>query len=53
MDRLVDVASMLRSKNSGPFLITLDIFFSDLAAYRRVMDTPRLVMNLTYPSLLR
>jgi hypothetical protein len=39
MDRLVDVASMLRSKNSGPFLITLDIFFDDLAAYRRVVDS--------------
>lgn len=39
MDRLVDLAQMLRSKNSGPFLITLDVFFSDEAIYRRVVDS--------------
>jgi hypothetical protein len=30
---------MLRSKNSGPFLITLDVFFDDLATYRRVVES--------------
>jgi len=39
MDRLVDLAQMLRSKNSGPFLITLDVFFSEAAIYRRVVDS--------------
>ena len=39
MPRLVDLACMLRSKNSGPFLITLDVFFDDLAAYRRVVES--------------
>ncbi len=39
MDRLVDLAQMLRSKNSGPFLITLDVFFSEEAVYRRVVDS--------------
>ncbi|MGE4584697.1 MAG: DUF4387 domain-containing protein [Sphaerochaeta sp.] len=39
MDTLVQLASMLRSKNSGPFLITLDIFFDDLATYRRVVQS--------------
>ena len=39
MDRLVDLAQMLRSKNSGPFLITLDVFFSEEATYRRVVDS--------------
>lgn len=37
MTRLVDLARMLRSKNSGPFLITLDIFFDDKATYERVV----------------
>jgi hypothetical protein len=39
MDRLVDLAQMLRSKNSGPFLITLDIFFSDKEIYQRVVNS--------------
>jgi hypothetical protein len=39
MDRLVDLTSMLRSKNSGPFLITLDLFFDDLNTYRRVVQS--------------
>jgi len=39
MTRLVDLAQMLRSKNSGPFLITLDVFFSEEAIYRRVVDS--------------
>ena len=39
MERLVDLASMLRSKNSGPFLITLDLFFDDLATYKRVVES--------------
>mgnify|MGYP001100204436 CR=1 FL=1 len=39
MDKLVDLASMLRSKNSGPFLITLDLFFDDLATFKRVVQS--------------
>ncbi|MDD3904288.1 MAG: DUF4387 domain-containing protein [Spirochaetia bacterium] len=39
MDRLVDLAQMLRSKNSGPFLITLDVFFSEEETYRRVFES--------------
>jgi len=38
MDRLVDLAKVLRSKNSGPFEITLDVLFDNEAAYRRVRD---------------
>ncbi|MFA6775804.1 MAG: DUF4387 domain-containing protein [Sphaerochaetaceae bacterium] len=38
MDRLVDLAKVLRSKNSGPFEITLDVLFDDEATYRRVKD---------------
>ncbi|WP_320128391.1 DUF4387 domain-containing protein [uncultured Sphaerochaeta sp.] len=39
MDRLVDLAQILRSKNSGPFLITLDILFSDSQVYERVVKS--------------
>ncbi len=39
MDRLVDLAKMLRSKNSGPFLITLDVLFDDPQKYRRVKQS--------------
>lgn len=36
MDRLVDIAKVLRSKNSGPFEITLDIIFDEINKYERV-----------------
>lgn len=39
MDRLVDLAKVLRSKNSGPFEITLDVLFDDPAKYQRVVDS--------------
>ncbi|MDF2531899.1 MAG: acyl-CoA synthetase [Clostridia bacterium] len=38
MDRLVDLAKVLRSKNSGPFEITLDILFDDPEKYRKVVE---------------
>ncbi len=37
MDRLVDLVKVLRSKNSGPFQITLDILFDDKEKYDRVV----------------
>ncbi|HWR62435.1 MAG TPA: DUF4387 domain-containing protein [Clostridia bacterium] len=39
MDRLVDLAKVLRSKNSGPFEITLDILFDNPASYHRVAES--------------
>lgn len=39
MARLVDLVNVLRSKNSGPFQITFDLFFPDDAVYRRVLDS--------------
>jgi hypothetical protein len=36
MERLVDLAKVLRSKNSGPFELTLDILFDDIDKYERV-----------------
>lgn len=39
MDKLVDLAKVLRSKNSGPFAITLDILFDNYDLYKRVVDS--------------
>ncbi len=39
MDRLIDLATVLRSKNSGPFSITLDILFDDKDSYDRVKNS--------------
>jgi hypothetical protein len=33
---LADLASLIRSKNAGPFVLTFDIMFSNECAYRRV-----------------
>ena len=32
-----DLAAVLRSKNAGPFQLTIDLMFADEAAYRRVL----------------
>lgn len=37
MQRLYELAKVLRSKNSGPYEITLDILFDNEEAYRRVL----------------
>ncbi len=37
--RLYDVAKVLRSKNSGPFELTLDCLFDDETIYRKVKDS--------------
>ena len=36
-DKLIDLAKVLRSKNSGPFQLTLDILFDNKEAYERVV----------------
>ncbi len=36
MRRLMDVASLIRSKNAGPFVLTFDIMFASEADYRKV-----------------
>ncbi len=38
MARLGQVAEKLRSKNAGPFWLTIDIFCGDGAAFRQVCD---------------
>ncbi|MGF7159121.1 hypothetical protein FHS85_000731 [Rhodoligotrophos appendicifer] len=36
---LQDLAAIIRSKNAGPYRITLDILFDDAETYRRVRDS--------------
>lgn len=38
MPTLYELATVLRSKNAGPFEITIDLMFDDEARYRRVRD---------------
>jgi len=38
MARLDQIARLIRSKNAGPFCLTLDVLFVDEAAHRRVVD---------------
>jgi hypothetical protein len=33
---LAEIANLIRSKNAGPFTLTFDIMFADLASYQRV-----------------
>jgi hypothetical protein len=42
MPRLVDVTSMIRSKNAGPFWLTIDVIFRDADDYRRWADDEQL-----------
>ncbi len=39
MARLRDLAKLIRSKNAGPFLLTLDIMFDTKEVYERVRDS--------------
>jgi hypothetical protein len=34
--KLAEIASLIRSKNAGPFVLTFDIMFADEESYRRV-----------------
>jgi len=42
MSSLKDVAQYVRSKNAGPFWVTIDIFCSDRASFKRVAAAPGL-----------
>jgi len=37
--KMSDLATVVRSKNAGPFLITLDVFFKDEGTFRIVRDS--------------
>ena len=34
--KLIDVASVIRSKNSGPYELTFDVIFKDFDMYNKV-----------------
>ncbi|MGB6837994.1 MAG: DUF4387 domain-containing protein [Dehalococcoidia bacterium] len=36
--RLADLASVVRSKNAGPFVLTLDVFFRSREIFQKVRD---------------
>ena len=36
--KLIDVSSVIRSKNSGPFELTFDVIFRDFEMYNKVKD---------------
>jgi hypothetical protein len=41
MTKLAELASLIRSKNAGPFMLTIDIMFNDKAVYDRVKASGR------------
>lgn len=42
MPKLADVCRHVRSKNAGPYWITVDLFFADRATFDRYVDAPAL-----------
>ena len=38
MARLRDIAKLIRTKNAGPFQLTLDVMFPDARSYRHVVE---------------
>lgn len=40
MPKLKDVCRYIRSKNAGPFWVTIDLFFDSKETYRRHRDDP-------------
>jgi hypothetical protein len=39
MKKLYELAKLVRSKNAGPFVLTLDIMFDDHETYEKVLST--------------
>lgn len=39
MPTLEELAKVIRSKNAGPYYLTLDVLFGDEPTYRRVVDS--------------
>ena len=50
MAKLIELCSLIRSKNAGPFTLTFDIMFSSEANYRRAKKaqpiTPQMMARL-------
>ena len=49
METLGDLADVMRSKNAGPFQITIDLMFNDPAAYARVIKSGALTASVIAP----
>lgn len=49
MPRLHEIAKVLRSKNAGPFCLTLDVMFEDEATYKTVRDEEVLTPDVIAP----
>lgn len=45
MDKLCDLAKVLRSKNSGPYAVTLDVLFDSEAIYKRIKQSGVLTLE--------
>jgi hypothetical protein len=45
MTKLCDLAKVLRSKNSGPYAVTLDVLFDNASAYQRVKESGVLTLE--------
>jgi Domain of unknown function (DUF4387) len=48
--QLADLATLIRSKNAGPFFLTFDIMFSDEETYRLVAES-RLLSEAAFAEL--
>lgn len=42
MNTIENLSKYVRSKNAGPFWITIDIFFDDLESYEKVAESPKI-----------
>ena len=39
--KLVDIASVIRSKNSGPYELTFDVIFKEFEMYKKVKEAKK------------
>jgi len=46
MPRLIDLASVVRSKNAGPLYVTFDVMFPEKAIFERVKQSKTLTEEL-------
>ena len=46
MPRLFELAQLIRSKNAGPFQLTIDVLFDDVETYRRVASSGKINSEL-------
>jgi hypothetical protein len=49
MSKLGDLAQVLRSKNAGPFLVTVDIMFDSDATFQRVIESGAVTPSTVAP----